>query len=149
LSVKVVVASPGACACGCGDDERAVSASAGFSGCFAAYLVRFWTLDAEGLRTVYLEVMRVCSCGQVESRAPGVRRTVVGRAFSSNDDCSYHSALVLKYGMVECGDVYASLRPRSYGEWRGQLLAGLHAGNRRPDRFSGNFLSLLLPYRRL
>jgi hypothetical protein len=145
----VVVASPGACACGCGDDERAVSASVGFSGCFAAYLVRFWTLDAEGLRTVYLEVMRVCSCGQVESRAPGVRRTVVGRAFSSNDDCSYHSALVLKYGMVECGDVYASLRPRSYGEWRGQLLAGLHAGNRRPDRFSGYFLSLPLPYRRL
>jgi hypothetical protein len=70
LSVKVVVASPGACACGCGDDGRSVSA--GFSGCFAAYFVRFWTLDADGLRTVYLEVMRVCSCGQVESRAPGV-----------------------------------------------------------------------------
>jgi hypothetical protein len=69
LSVKVVVASAGVCGCGCGDDERTVSA--GFSGCLAAYFVRFWTLDADGLRTVYLEVMRVCSCGQVESRAPG------------------------------------------------------------------------------
>jgi hypothetical protein len=28
------------------------------------------------------------------------RRTVVGLALSSNDDCSYHSALVLKYGML-------------------------------------------------
>jgi hypothetical protein len=27
-------------------------------------------------------------------------RTVVGRALSSSDDCSYHSALVLKYGIV-------------------------------------------------
>jgi hypothetical protein len=26
---------------------------------------------------------------------------VVGRAFSSRDDCSNHSALVLKYGMVK------------------------------------------------
>jgi hypothetical protein len=38
--------------------------------------------------------------------------------------------------MVDCGDVYASLRLRSTGEWRGQLLAGLYAGNCRPDRFS-------------
>jgi hypothetical protein len=35
------------------------------------------------------------------SRAwPVGRRTVVGRALSSRDDCSNHSALVLKYGMA-------------------------------------------------
>jgi hypothetical protein len=36
------------------------------------------------------------------TRVPDGRRTVVGRAFTSSDDCSNHSALVLKYGMVKC-----------------------------------------------
>jgi hypothetical protein len=108
--MKVDVASPGACGCGCGDDDRV--SSAGFSGFFAAYFWRFWTLEAVGLRTVYLEVIRVCSFGQVESRAPVcVRRTVVGLAFSSSDDCSYHSWLVLKYGMVKCGGMCLSKQP--------------------------------------
>ena len=43
--------------CGGGDDVRA--ASVGFAACFAAYFSRFFIFEAEGLRTVYLDVMRV------------------------------------------------------------------------------------------
>lgn len=32
--------------------------------------------------------------------------TEVGLALSSNDDCSYHSVLVLKYGIVEVVSSY-------------------------------------------
>jgi len=67
LSVNVVVGSSGFCDCGGGDDVRDVSA--GLSACFAEYFSRFLILDALGFRTAYLEVMRVCGCCQVESRA--------------------------------------------------------------------------------
>jgi hypothetical protein len=67
LRVKAGVGSSGFWGCGGGDDARA--ASADFSGCLAAYFWRFWILEAEGLRTVYFEVMRVWSLGQVKSRA--------------------------------------------------------------------------------
>lgn len=102
LSVKVVVASSGFCDCGGGDDVREVSA--GLSACFAVYFSRFLIFDAVGFRTAYLEVMRVCSCRQIGSREQAGREcTVVGLALSSNDDCSYHSALVLKYGISKVG----------------------------------------------
>lgn len=55
--MKVVVGSSVFCDCGFGDDARAVSSD--FEDCFAAYFWRFWILEAEGLSTVYLEVMRV------------------------------------------------------------------------------------------
>ena len=51
-------------------------------------------------------------------------RTVVGRAFSSNDDCSYHSALVAKYGIAT---VVGCLEQLQGGGWLGQL------------RYAGNF----------
>ncbi len=40
---------------------------------------------------------------ELETRSCGKGQpccTLVGRAFRSNDDCSYHSTLVLKYGIV-------------------------------------------------
>lgn len=51
-------------------------------------------------------------------------RTVVGRAFSSNDDCSYHSALVAKYGIATAVGCLEQLQG---GGWLGQL------------RYAGNF----------
>lgn len=61
----MVVGSSAFCDCGVGDDACAVSAD--LVDCFAAYFWRFWIFEAEGLRTVYLEVMRVCGLvlGQV------------------------------------------------------------------------------------
>lgn len=101
----MVVGSSGFCDCGGGDDARVVSTV--FSGCFAEYFWRFCILEAVGFRTVYLEVMRVCRSSQVESRAlHDKRHTEVGLALSSNDDCSNHSALVLKYGILNCGVEY-------------------------------------------
>jgi hypothetical protein len=35
-----------------------------------------------------------------------VERTVLGRALRSSDDCSYHSVLDLKYGIVMCGELW-------------------------------------------
>lgn len=59
LSVKVVVGSSGFCDCGGGDDDRVVSF--GLSTCFAAYFSRFLIFEALGFRTLYFEVIRVCS----------------------------------------------------------------------------------------
>jgi hypothetical protein len=55
--MKVAVGSLGFCDCGGGDDVRAVSA--GFAACLVAYFSRFFIFEAEGFRTVYLDVMRV------------------------------------------------------------------------------------------
>jgi hypothetical protein len=55
--VNVAVGSSGFCACDCGDGEPVEDAV--FAACFAAYFWRFCTLDGVGLRTLYLEVMRV------------------------------------------------------------------------------------------
>lgn len=56
FKTNVAVASWGL-DCGGGDDVRAVSA--GFAACLAAYFWRFLIFEAEGFRTVYLDVMRV------------------------------------------------------------------------------------------
>ena len=56
FKTKVAVTSSGF-DCGGGDDVRDVSA--GFAACFVAYFSRFLIFEAEGFRTVYLDVMRV------------------------------------------------------------------------------------------
>lgn len=106
FSVKVAVTSSTSCDCGCGDESRALSA--GRDAFFSSYFCRFLILVAVGLWTEYLEVMRV----------------VVGRAFSSSDDCSYHSALVAKYGIV------------TVTGWLEQLQGGGRLGQL---RYAGNF----------
>jgi len=55
--VKNTVTSSGFCDCGGGDDARAVSV--GFEARFSSYFWRFFILEAVGLRTEYLDVMRV------------------------------------------------------------------------------------------
>lgn len=75
--------------------------SAAFSACLAAYFSRFLIFEAEGFRTVYLDVMRVyVQLAPVRRVNCKYRRTLVGLAFNSNDDCSYHSVLVVRYGIV-------------------------------------------------
>lgn len=56
FNTNVAVASWGF-DCGGGDDV--LDLSAGFAACFAAYFSRFFIFEAEGFRTVYLDVMRV------------------------------------------------------------------------------------------
>jgi hypothetical protein len=57
FSVKKTVTSSGFCACGGGDDARVGSAD--LEALFSSYFWRFFILEAVGLRTEYLDVIRV------------------------------------------------------------------------------------------
>lgn len=50
--------------------------------------------------------------------------TVAGRAFRRSDDCSYHSTLVLKYGIVSLEFGVWGMARVNVGSSSGQLLAG-------------------------
>lgn len=60
---------------------------------------------------------------QSRVRAVVVSHTEVGLALSSSDDCSYHSALVSKYGIVCCGVRDARMVERG-GECCGNFWRG-------------------------
>jgi hypothetical protein len=55
--VKKTVTSSGFCDCGGGEDASVVSAD--FDALFSSYFWRFLILEAVGLRTEYLDVIRV------------------------------------------------------------------------------------------
>lgn len=64
---------------------------------------------------MYLDVMR--AYGKLDNREGEVGfycegHTVVGRALRSNEDCSYHSILVLKYGILAEVVCFPLVRPQ-------------------------------------